>query len=243
MVIHCLTLLAQLYYQGRTEVGKAWFGVYMPSSTRSEILALLKRNGGHTVNELAAAVKLAPITVRQHLTRLERDGLLATEQQNGGPGRPHLLFRLTAKAHAAAFPRRSDRLVELLLREISRLDGSELIGLPPAERTCLILDRLAQHLADEYAPFLQGWPLQERVVFVTEVLHADGGFAEWEKRDQGFEIRDYNCIFHRLLKNGAQHVECQWHQTFLSRTLGTEVRSTPCSDQPAHCCRYIVLRD
>jgi predicted ArsR family transcriptional regulator len=212
----------------------------MTKNTRSEILVLLKRNDGHTVNELAAALELAPVTVRQHLTRLERDGLLAAEQRNGAAGRPHFVFRLTAKAHAAAFPRRSDRLVELLVREVSRLDGSELIGLPPAERTCLILDRLAQHLADEYAPFLQGWPLQERVVFVTEVLHADGGFAEWKKTEQGYEIRDYNCTFHRLLENGALHADCQWHQTFLSRTLGTEVRAAPCDDQAARCCRYLV---
>jgi len=212
----------------------------MPSNTRNEILALLKRNGGHTVNELAAPLGLAPITVRQHLTRLERDGLLVAEQRNGAVGRPRLVFRLTAKAHAAAFPRRSDRLVELLVREISRLDGSELIGLAEAERTCLILDRLAQHLADEYAPFLQGWPLQERVVFVTEVLHADGGFAEWEKTAGGYEIRDYNCVFRRLLANGAGQGGCRWHQTFLSRTLGAEVRAAPCEDQPAHCCRYLV---
>ena len=212
----------------------------MPSNTRNEILALLKRNGGHTVNELAAPLRLAPITVRQHLTRLERDGLLVAGQRPGAVGRPQLVFRLTAKAHAAAFPRRSDRLVELLVREISRLDGSELTGLAPPERTCLILDRLAEHLADEYAPFLQGWPLQERVVFVTEVLHADGGFAEWEAAAGAFEIRDYNCVFRRLLANGAGNDGCRWHQTFLSRTLGAEVRPVPCEDRPAHCCRYLV---
>src|SRR3990172_4653016 len=123
----------------------------MPSNTRTEILALLKRNGGHTVNELAAPLGLAPITVRQHLTRLERDGLLVAEQRSGHVGRPQLVFRLTAKAHAAAFPRRSDRLVELLLREIGALDGSELEGLTPRQKTYLVLERLAQHLADEYA--------------------------------------------------------------------------------------------
>ena len=212
----------------------------MTNNTRSEILALLKRNGGHTVNELATAVDLAPITVRQHLTRLERDGLLAAEQRNGSGGRPHFVYRLTAKAHAAAFPRRSDRLVELLVREVSHLDGSELIDLSPAKRTGLVLQRLAQRLAEEYAPFLQGWPLAERVVFVTEVLHTDGGFAEWEKTPAGYEILDYNCIFHRLLENGADDATCDWHQTFLSRTLGTEVRAVPCSDRMGRCCRYAV---
>ena len=86
------------------------------NDTKAEILALLKRNGGHSVNELAATLDLAPITIRQHMTRLERDGLLLSEPQTNGTGRPHYVFRLSPKAQAQAFPYRSDRIVELLIR-------------------------------------------------------------------------------------------------------------------------------
>ena len=213
----------------------------MTSSTKTEILALLKRNGGNTVNELAAAVQLAPVTVRQHITHLERDGLLVAEQGTGPSGRPHYVFRLTAKAHAAAFPRRSDRLVELLVREIGLLDAGELAGLTPRQKTCLILERLAQRLADEYAPLLQGWPLQERVSFVTEVMHQEGGFAEWEQTPAGFEIRDFSCLFHRLLGREGENDVCEWHRSFLARTLNAEVRAVPCADASGACCRYLVL--
>ena len=210
------------------------------TSTKGEILALLKRNGGHSVSELAAALKLAPITVRQHLTHLQRDGLVVAEQGPQGSGRPHYIFRLTAKAHAAAFPRRSDRLVELLLREIGFLDGRELEGLTPEQKTSLILQRLAERLADEFAPLLQGWPLQERIVFVTEVMHADGGFAEWEQTALGYELRDFNCLFHRLLEGDGEREVCEWHRSFLSRMLGTDVRVVPCSDSSTQCCRYLI---
>ena len=210
------------------------------TTTKVEILALLKRNGGHSVNELAAALKLAPITIRGQLTRLQRDGLLLAEQRSRPTGRPHYVFRLTAKAHAAAFPRRSDRLAELLVREIGSLDGRELAGLGQRQKICLILQRLAQRLADEYAPLLQGWSLQERVVFVTEVMHADGGFAEWEKTKQGYEIRDFNCLFHRLLEGERGGEVCEWHRSFLSRMLGTEVLVSPCPDGAGQCCRYVV---
>ena len=209
------------------------------TSTKAEILALLKRNGGHSVSDLAAALHLAAITVRQHLTHLQRDGLVAAEQRSRPSGRPTHVFRLTAKAHAAAFPRRSDRLAELLVREVGFLDAKELEGLSPHQKTYLILQRLAQRLADEYAPLLQGWPLQERIVFVTEVMHADGGFAEWEQTEQGYEIRDFNCLFHRLLDGGEGEV-CEWHRSFLSRMLGTDVRVSPCSDGASRCCRYTI---
>ncbi|MDZ4278152.1 MAG: ArsR family transcriptional regulator [Dehalococcoidia bacterium] len=209
------------------------------SSSRAQILTLLKRNGGRGVSELAGALHLAPVTIRQHLTRLERDGLVRAERASPVSGRPRYLFRLTAKAHAAAFPRRSDRLVELLVREIGALDGRQLIGLSAADKTTLVLQRLADRLADEYVPLLRGWPLQERVVFVTEVMHSDGGFAEWEQTERGYEIRDFNCLFHRLLESGGGEV-CEWHQGFLSRMLGAEVRVDPCDNSTPGCCRYTV---
>jgi predicted ArsR family transcriptional regulator len=207
-------------------------------TTKSEILALLKRNGGHSVAELATGIDLAPITIRQHLTHLQRDGLVLAEQQSQAIGRPHYIYRLSAKGHAAAFPGRSDRLVELLLREIGLLDGRELEGRSPQEKTKLVLERLAHRLADEYVPLLQGWPLQERVVFVTEVMQADGGFAEWERTASGYEIRDYNCLFHRLLRDEGE--VCQWHRNFLGRMLGMEVQVSPCPDGAGQCCRYLV---
>ncbi len=208
------------------------------TNTKSEILALLKRNGGHSVKELAASLGLASITIRQHLTHLQRDGLILAEQRANSHGRPSYLFRLSAKGHAASFPRRSDRLVELLVREVSLLDGDELTGLSQKGKADLVLQRLAQHLATEFTPLLQGWPLQERVAFVTEVMHADGGFAEWEATATGFEIRDFNCLFRRVFQ--SEDEVCEWHRSFLSAVLGMEVEVNPCPGQGAQCCRFVI---
>jgi predicted ArsR family transcriptional regulator len=210
------------------------------TGTKGEILALLKRNGGHSVREIAQALNLAPVTIRQHLTRLERDGLVAAERRNGASGRPQFAFRLTAKAHASAFPRRTDRLIELLVREIGFLEGRELEGRSAREKTGLVLDRVAARLAEEYAPLLRGWPLRERVVFVTELMHAEGGFAECEETERGFQIRDFNCLFHRLLNGEGAGDVCEWHRTFLSRMLGEDVRVVPCSEAGERCCRYEI---
>ena len=53
-------------------------------------------------------------------------------------------------------------------------------------------------------------------------------------------MRQYLDLMRHVLENGVRNADCQWHQTFLSRTLGTEVRAVPCDDQAARCCRYIV---
>jgi predicted ArsR family transcriptional regulator len=44
-------------------------------NTKSEILALLKRSAGSGVEQLASALNLARMSVRQHLATLERDNL------------------------------------------------------------------------------------------------------------------------------------------------------------------------
>jgi predicted ArsR family transcriptional regulator len=206
--------------------------------TKREILAKLKRNGGRTVDELAGSLKLAPITVRQHLTALQRDELVKVERRRGPDGRRRFVFQLTARGHAT-FPRRSDRLAELLLVEVGRLEGCDLDGLAARQKVGLVLQRLAHNLAQEYTPLLQGWRLEERVAFVAEALHADGGFAEWERTEQGYEIRDYNCLFHNLA-NGNGDL-CEWHQSFVSQVLGAEVRAVPCPDNGSPCCRYLVI--
>ncbi len=206
-------------------------------STKTELLELLKRNGGRSVLDLAGALGLAPVTIRQHLTRLERDGLVVAEQRPGSNGRPANVYRLTAMGHGA-FPRHSDRVIEALIREIGFLEGHELNGLTVRAKTVLVLRRLAERLADEYSPLLQGRPLQARVAFVTEVMQEDGGFAEWKQTKPGYEIRDYNCLFHRLLD--GQGEVCEWHRGFLSRLLGTGVRAVPCPDGADHCCRFVV---
>jgi len=57
-------------------------------STKTEILAHLKRNDGSTVDGIASSLNLAPMTVRQHLMALERDGMVRAEEVRRFVGRP-----------------------------------------------------------------------------------------------------------------------------------------------------------
>lgn len=70
-------------------------------STKSLILAFIKRNGGSTVDELAQALGLIPMTARWHLTALQRDDLLEAEPVRRATGRPHYIYRLTRRGDDA----------------------------------------------------------------------------------------------------------------------------------------------
>jgi len=208
-------------------------------STKSLILTSIKRSGGSTVDELAQALDLAPMTVRQHLAVLQRDDLVRAEPVRRATGRPHYVYRLTQRGDDT-FPKRYDRLAEALLREVSRLQADEIEDLAPDEKASLILHRVADRLVDAHALNVRGRALEEQVAAVAEMLHADGGFAEWEKTESGYVISDYNCLFGRAsLQDGHG---CEWHSYLLSRMLGPGVRFEPpeSRDPPMAGCRYVI---
>jgi len=120
-------------------------------SSKSQILVALKRQGRCSVDELAIALHLAPMTVRQHLATLERDGLVVSAEERQRMGRPHFVFSLTEQGDES-FGMRYDRIALQLLLEVGRLDSQEIAGLSAEEKTALLFDRLADRFISRYRP-------------------------------------------------------------------------------------------
>jgi predicted ArsR family transcriptional regulator len=206
-------------------------------TTKQQILVLLKRTGSATVEEAAGALSVASMTARQHLTGLERDGLIESQKVRRSNGRPHYLYSLTPKGEEM-FPRRYDVLARIMLDEIGILDPADLEGLDPPQKRSLLIQRSADRLAERYRSRIQGESLERRVRTVTEVLHLIGGFAEWLPNENGFEIRDYNCVFARLIdeSNGG----CEGHARLITQLLNWPVQHEMVDNGRVTCCRYIV---
>ena len=75
----------------------------------------------------------------------------------------------------------------------------------------------------------------------AELLHTIGGFAEWYETEEGFEIRDYNCIFARIASDSES--DCEWHVRLLTRLLDHPVRHEVFSNGAVRCCRYLINPD
>lgn len=207
-------------------------------STKGHILSHLKRSGGSSVDELAQTLGLAQMTVRQHLTGLERDGMIHSREVRRATGRPHHVFILAEKAEEEVFPKRYDRLANLMLEEIGSLDSSEIAGLSQDEKKKLLFRKMTNRLAQQYAPRLQGKPLPERVQLVTSILETEGGFAEWRKSETGYEIIDYNCVYRKVAAADAQ--VCDWHVNLLAQLLGKDVSCNQFARSGDECCRFLV---
>ena len=88
-------------------------------STRERILNILKERGQATVDELSQELSLTAVTVRHHLDILRGEGLIAPPltRRRKTPGRPQYAYTLAEKA-SDFFPKRYDRLAQLILDEV-----------------------------------------------------------------------------------------------------------------------------
>ena len=209
-------------------------------STKQQILAHMKRSGGSTVDGLATAMGLARMTVRQHLTVLERDGVVVSREERRRTGRPHLLFTLSDRGQEL-FPKKYDRLADLALQEVAFLDAEEIAGLNPEEKKRLLLSKMAERVFLQHQTRVQGKSLPERVATVAKILQEEGGFAEWRANDQQYEITDYNCVYRRVVDSHDDL--CHWHLTLLSRLLGRDVECSQFQSRGAECCRFVVRQE
>ena len=201
-------------------------------STKTEILALLKRSDGASVDEISSALGLASMTVRQHLTALERDGLARGEEVRRATGRPHFRFRLTDDGHRRVSDG-YDRLLGLLVTAVGELNG----GSPEGVRRQLFR-RAAEALAIRHRAEFDALAPAARMERVVGVLQAHGGFAEYHQLENAFEIRDFSCVFRSTVAGDGP---CEWHESFLRAALGDAVEAAPEPGDPcAACCRYVV---
>ncbi len=200
-------------------------------STKTEILALLKRSDGASVDEISASVGLASMTVRQHLTALERDDLVRAQEVRRATGRPHFRYRLTDNGHRS-ISQGYDRLVALLVDAVGVENGT----VEGARRD--LFRRAAEALAGRHRVEIEMLAGKERVERIVAILRSHGGFAEFHELEGAFELRDFSCVFRSILGSAGP---CEWHETFLLITLGEGVEPAPApGDGCAACCRYTI---
>ena len=215
---------------------------YAMQTTKQQILILLKRTGSISVEQTAGALAVASMTARQHLSNLERDGLIVAEKAKQPKGRPHFLYSLTPKGEEM-FPRRYDLLAQIMLDEVGSLQPDDVDGLSADEKRSLLIRRTADRLADRYRLHVEGRQLEDRIIAVTEILQLIGGFAEWYRINDGYEIRDYNCVFAKLGAGSGGGMEtsgCEWHVRLLTQLLKWPVRHELFVEGRVECCRYLI---
>lgn len=200
-------------------------------STRWGILEILKRKGQSSVDDLATALELTPMGIRQHLMILQRDGLVEANEVRRKTGRPHYVFTLTENADEL-FPRNYNTLLDMLIAEI-KAD----LGTAELER---LFGKLADRVIEATKNRVAGKDFEDRVVETAKILEEHGSLSEWSKTNGGYFIKEFNCPYHTV---AHKHPElCAISKRIISHLVGADAERTECLLNGSISCTYLVKK-
>ena len=201
-------------------------------STRQEILEILKAERQATVDDLAQRLELTPMTIRHHLNVLQAQNLVMASKVHRSKkvGRPRLVYTLTEAADEL-FPQSYGNLALHLVSEVK-----ESMGQDQAEA---ILRRVADRVAREGPPLVEGQPFDQRLDQVVDFMQDHGFISHWEEAENGYVLTNINCPYRRV---SQEHNEvCIMDTEILTKLLGVvpERLSSMHTGDPA--CRFLLV--
>jgi predicted ArsR family transcriptional regulator len=182
-------------------------------ATRQSILDFLRRESRATVKDFVDLLGLTATGVRQHLTLLERDGLVEAFEERGRVGRPALIYRLSDRGEAL-FPRNYDLLANLLLDELRANNSGE--GFQESMR------RIASRMAAPFLSRVEGKPIKERVAETASIMRGFGCVAEWSQEGDEIFLRQFTCPYPMVARKHS--VICALEVAFVRQLAGADAR-------------------
>lgn len=202
-------------------------------STRRAILDHLRLNGAASVEALAGAVGLAPVTVRHHLNLLREDNLVDVAAESVGRGRPRHVFQLSqAGGQAVVDDNPFAVLTARLLDAMRATDRGQIEG---------VFAAMADTIAAEHAAVYADQPIETRLDAVVALLADEGFTTVWQREGDAFVLQQLSCPFHSL---GGQHREvCCMDARLIEAVVGGEVEREEWRMDGGATCVYRISGD
>ncbi len=201
------------------------------SSTRREILSLIKRRGPMTVQELSRTLEITPMGVRQHLAILERDGFVQSNGIRRGQGRPSRLYGISPEGDKL-FPRTYEQFAHALLDDLRALGGDAKVD--------ELLEHRRRRLLELYRGRMAGKEFREKVAVLAQAREEEGYLAEHTLDRERFVLIEHNCPIRAVAQAYPQVCRCE--MTLFADALGAEVVRTDHILSGAPHCRYLITR-
>jgi predicted ArsR family transcriptional regulator len=200
-------------------------------STRMEVLELLRRRGRCSAETIANDLGVTPNAVRQHLTNLERDGLVVSQPERSGRGRPSLLFALTERADSV-FPKRYGQLATMVLQEVQDMGGPDALD--------EIFARVAARHASAIEKDLEGLEFDQKLRKVVAWIGRAGTLAEQTETAEGVKVTIHNCPFRNTALKFPQ--VCTITPQLISRQTGAAISQADSIHRRDPYCSFVVQR-
>ena len=194
-------------------------------SSRGQIASLLRR-GSRTVEELARELGLTDNAVRNHLSLLERDGVIVQSgvRRGAGAGKPATLYALHPSAESyfsRAYQPVLAVLLDVLVDELSTEQAAE------------ILDKVGRRLSRSAGGPAAG-TLPERAETAAAALRALGGDVDVVAEGDALMLRGAGCPLSSTVTSRPE--TCRAVESFVSEIVGAPVRECCARDGRPRCC-------
>ena len=200
-------------------------------STRMEILELLRRRGRSSAETIAGDLGVTANAIRQHLTNLERDGLVVSHPERARRGRPSLRFSLTERADSV-FPKRYGQLATMVLQEVQEMGGPEALD--------EVFSRVAARHAEAIERDLDGLEFDEKMRRVVSWIGRAGTLVEQSESTEGVRVTIHNCPFRNTALKFPQ--VCTITPQLISRLTGAAVSQSDSIHRHDPYCSFVVQR-
>ena len=200
-------------------------------STRDQILQILLSRQRSTINELAQEVGINPISVRHHVIKMQAEGLVGSDEERHGVGRPRRFYFLT-ETGAEKFPTRYFRLANRLLDQLKDTLTEASIN--------QLFSQMGESLAEIITKDtdMKALPMEERLRILEELLAREGFQVSWELVEDRYIIKELNCPYYHI---GQEHPEvCSVDQTLISNILDSPALKVKCILNGDDYCTYEV---
>lgn len=191
---------------------------------------LLLSPQGATVEELCRAIGITHNAVRQHLTALMAQGLVARGESIPSGGRPRACFVLLP-AGRELFPRNYALIAGGVLEYLYAHAGTQAVQAMLAEMGAELGRDAAERIAAATEP-------DEVTRLLAEQLDTLGYEAQVVEAEGHAEVEAWNCVFHSLAKTHPD--VCSFDLAFMSAATGRPVQRTQCMLHGAPACRFHV---
>ena len=198
---------------------------------QQQLLTLLLQNkGGLTVEDLSKGLGITDNAVRQHITALERDGMVAGGETQSTGGRPERLYGLTA-AGRELFPRHYSWFAELLIDSLREEQGTDALRGR--------LESIGKAVGRQVMARVAGTKDKaERIRALSDIMRELGyqsGSIDLPN-DKLPAIEATNCVFHNLAQRYPE--VCHFDLAMMSEIVGCGVIHDECMVRGGHVCRF-----
>ena len=199
--------------------------------SQGRILEHLKRHSPGTIPEMAASLGLGVETIRTHLRSLAGEGLVQRRgRRRSGPGRPEILYGLTAAAQAL-FPNQEGRLLKELAVFLDTRGQAALVRRffdeRVQERRAAVQKRLERRRGDD------------RIEEVARLLSEEGFMADVVADDAGRKLlRLCHCPMRDLVD--VTKAPCRSELRFVREMLGKRLVRVSHIPSGGGSCSYAV---